>query len=103
MKEKAFENKVKAFLKKDGCYFVKYFGCAFTQAGVPDLLCCVGGRFVAVELKSENGKPSNLQIYNIEEIKKSGGIAFVLYPQNFEEFKTVIRKLKNDYLQSLKS
>ena len=57
------------------------------------MICC-NGYFVAVEVKAENGKPSDLQLYNIEQIKKAGGIAMVLYPNQFEEFKKIIFLLK---------
>ena len=93
--EKNFENKIKKFLKDQNCYFIKYWGGGqFTKSGVPDLLICCNGYFVAVEVKAENGKPSDLQLYNIEQIKKAGGIAMVLYPNQFEEFKKIIFLLK---------
>ena len=95
-KEKNFENKIKKFLKDQECYFIKYWGGGqFTKSGVPDLLICCNGYFVAVEVKAENGKPSELQLWNIEQIKKAGGFATVLYPNQFEEFKKFIISLKN--------
>lgn len=98
--EKTFENKVKAFLKEQGCWFVKYWsgnaqnGRKFTKDGIPDLLVCIQGSFMAIELKAENGKPTELQLWNIEQIKKAGGYAFVLYPYQFEEFKRLIKSIK---------
>lgn len=92
--EKNFENRVKAFLKSKGCWFIKYWGGGqFTKAGVPDLLVCCNGHFLAVELKAPNGKPSALQLHTIEEIKKSGGTAIVLYPKGFDEFKLFVENL----------
>jgi Holliday junction resolvase len=92
--EKLFENKVKAFLKSQGCWFVKYWGGGqFTKAGIPDLLVCCKGKFIALEIKAPTGKPSELQLYNIEAIKKAGGIAMVLYPKDFEKFKELVRNL----------
>lgn len=38
------------------------------------------------------GKPTPLQLYNIEQIKKSGGQAFVLRPNGFEKFKKEVLK-----------
>lgn len=92
--EKNFENRIKEFLKSQNCYYVKYFGCGFTKAGVPDLLCCVNGRFVAIEVKAEHGRVSELQRVNIERINKCGGVALVVKPSNFEELKQIIFKLK---------
>lgn len=92
--EKLFENKVKAFLKSQGCWFIKYWGGGqFTKAGIPDLLVCCKGKFIALEIKAPTGKPSELQLYNIEKIKEAGGIALVLYPKDFEKFKELIKNL----------
>lgn len=93
--EKQFENKIKKFLKDNGCWFVKYFANRNTRAGVPDLLACVNGYFVAIEVKAENGKPSELQLWNVEQIRKAGGIAIVLYPDQFDDFKELVDLLKN--------
>ncbi len=96
MKEKTFENKVKKFLKEENCWYVKYWGGApFTKAGIPDILTCVNGYFVAIELKSEKGKPSELQKWTKEEIRKSNGISVILYPTDFEIFKIFITSLKS--------
>ena len=93
--EKQFENKVKKFLEEQECWFIKYWGgAAYTKSGIPDLLICCNGYFLGVELKGENGKPSELQLWNIEKIRQAKGIGFVLYPNQFEEFKNFIMKLK---------
>lgn len=93
--EKQFENKVKKYLTEKGCYWVKHFGCAFSRAGVPDLLCCVNGKFVALECKSEKGKLSELQKYEIKKISNSGGFAYCVSPNNWEEIKKEIDKILN--------
>ena len=91
--EKQFENKIKKFLKDNNIWYVKYFANAFTQAGISDILACVNGRFVAIEVKAEKGKPSELQLYHQQKIKDSGGIAYILYPKDFDEFKKDIINL----------
>lgn len=97
MKEKAFENKIKSYLKENNCYFVKYWGGGyFTESGVPDLLVCCNGYFLGLEIKAENGKPSDLQEYNMEQIKKAGGIGMIVYPKDFDDLKELIRRLNNE-------
>ncbi len=91
--EKNFENKVKRWLKSKNIYHFKYFGNAFSTAGVLDLTLCVNGRYVGVELKAEKGKTSPLQDAHIQQIKDSGGIAIVLKPSGFEDFKKLIEEL----------
>lgn len=94
--EKQFENKVKRYLKSKEIYHFKYFGNAYSTAGILDLTLCVNGRFVGVELKAENGKTSPLQNYNIQEIQRCGGKAIVLRPSGFDKFKKLIEELLND-------
>ena len=93
--EKSFENKVKKFLKEQNCWVLKTWSNGVQRSGVPDLLVCCNGYFVGVELKATHGKPSELQIWNIEKIIYAGGFAFLLYPNNFEDFKRFIVNLKN--------
>lgn len=90
MKEKTFETKVKKFLRDNGCYVIKNFGCSFTRAGLPDLVTCVNGKFIAIELKNETGKPTPLQLANIRDIQGAGGVAMVLRPQDYDRFKAFI-------------
>ena len=92
--EKNFENKVKEFLEKEGCYFIKTHGDRFSKKGTPDLLICCNGFFVGCELKASKGVASELQKYHIKCIKDAGGLATILYPKDFEEFKKLIKFLK---------
>lgn len=90
MTEAQLLNKVESFLKSlyPDTWYIKYWGGGkFTKAGIPDLLCCINGRFLAVELKTEKGKVSVLQKWNIQQIKDAGGVAIVLRPSGFEKFK----------------
>lgn len=89
--EKNFENKVKKFLKDAGCYYVKFFANRNTQAGIPDLLCCIAGRFIAIEVKADNGHPSPLQLEHQREIRQADGICIILYPDQFDQFKEFVQ------------
>ena len=93
--EKNLENRLKKFLKQEGCWFIKYWGGGgFTRSGVPDLLICCNGCFVAAELKATRGKPTELQIKELLRIRKAGGISMLVYPEDEEDLKKLILKLK---------
>lgn len=94
--EKNYENKIKKFLKEKNIWHVKYFANAFTKSGIPDILACVNGKFIAIEVKADNGKPSELQLYHQQKIKESGGKAYILYPKDFEQFKRDIESEVNN-------
>ena len=94
--EKIFENDIKRFLDMHHIWYVKYFANRNTKAGIPDILACVNGYFVAIEVKAQRGKPSALQMYNVKKIRESGGFAVVVYPSGFEKLKDFILDLKDD-------
>lgn len=58
MTEKQIENKIKRLLADRGAYYFKHFGCAFSRAGVPDLIACLNGQFIGIEVKRADGKLS---------------------------------------------
>ena len=94
--EKQFEAKIKKFLKDNDAWFVKYFANGYTKIGVPDILACVDGYFLGIEVKASNGKPSPLQIHNLRKIDDAGGFAVLLYPDQFDLFKDLVMCLKNN-------
>lgn len=110
--EKNFEHKVERFLQECGIYpagfpedkitttpvgwYFKVWGGGFQKSGIPDLILNVVGLFIAVELKAEHGKPSELQKLNTNRIRDSGGGACFLYPSGFERFKQDIENLLDE-------
>ena len=51
-----------------------------------------------MELKAPNGKPSELQIYNLRKIDTAGGLAVLLYPKDFDMFKQLVQDPDNKKL-----
>lgn len=111
--EKQFEERVKRYLKSIGVYPLgtpedkmtvppigyyekRWGGGTFTKSGLPDLHIVVNGMSVDVELKAQNGRPSELQIFVIKQIRAAGGFAFVLYPSGYSEFVKFITDLKHE-------
>jgi hypothetical protein len=47
--------------------------------GVSDIIACVNGQFVGIELKADDGKPSPHQLLFIKQVRLAGGIAGVCY------------------------
>lgn len=76
--EKRVENKIKKYLDSLNAYYLKVHGSAFQPSGTPDILACVNGRFVGIEVKKpKGGKISALQRHKIKHIQNAGGVAFV--------------------------
>jgi VRR-NUC domain len=53
-------------------------GCG-VRAGVPDLIACRGGRFYALELKTNNGKLSDAQEQVLAALREAGSEVAVAY------------------------
>lgn len=76
--EKKVENAIKRYLDSLGAYHVKIHGSAYMPAGTPDILACVNGKFVGIEVKRpKGGVVSKLQELKIKQIRNAGGVAFV--------------------------
>lgn len=93
--EKTFENKVKKYIEEQGGWQVKFFANRMTKTGIPDILACIKGHFLAIEVKAKNGKPSELQKYHVKKINDAGGYAIILYPQDWELFKQLVKRLNS--------
>lgn len=78
MREQSLQSKLLNYLKKSGCYAVKVVQA--NKAGVPDIICCYKGYFIAFEVKTTETatRTSKLQDYNIKQIQKCGGLAYVV-------------------------
>ena len=98
--EKTFENKVKKYIEEQDGWQVKFFANRMTKTGIPDILACINGYFVAIEVKAQNGKPSELQKHHIKKINDARGYAIILYPDQYEEFKQLVKRL-NSYAWAL--
>lgn len=66
-------------MEQHGCLVVKQHGTMYSKAGVSDLLCCIQGKFVAIEVKIHPNKPTKLQEKFFEEVRECGGVAIVAY------------------------
>jgi len=83
------ESKVKASIKKilvkHGIYYVMPIGSGFGNAGVPDFICNVNGKFLAIEAKAGRGQLTALQEKNLKKINISNGVGIVVR-EDMEEY-----------------
>ena len=94
--EKLFENKIKAFLDTlPKQWHFKHHATRYGKAGIPDIIGCINGRFIGIEVKAENGKPSPLQIRNVKLINEAGGYAVIVKPSDFDQLKEDLHKISN--------
>lgn len=111
--EKSFENKVKRYLESNGIYpfgtpdqditvpVVGYYekrwgGGQYTKSGLPDLHIVIRGHSIESELKAPNGKPSVLQLKNLELINLSHSIGHILV-ENAATVERMKRHIETNY------
>ena len=86
---------IMAYLKRRGVWCFKVAGGPMQQRGVPDIICCVNGSFVALEVKRPGmGRLTELQALTIERIRDAGGVAEVV--TSVEEAAAVIEEVVTD-------
>jgi len=92
--EKKVKDKVVKILKAHGVYY--FFPATFGmgRSGVPDIICCFQGRFLAIECKAGNNKPTALQERELSAIAEAGGDAFVINENNIPVIELWIRNNK---------
>jgi hypothetical protein len=80
------EAKVKAsvvkLLKKYDVYHFFPATHGFGRSGVPDIICCMHGLFVAIECKAGKGKTTALQDRELKRINDNKGVTFVINEDN---------------------
>jgi Holliday junction resolvase len=91
------EFKVKLSVKKIldglGIYHFSPFMAGMGRAGVPDIIACHKGRFIAIECKAGKGKTTALQDRELNAIADAGGYAFVARETNIKELREALECL----------
>jgi hypothetical protein len=90
--EKKVKRKVMEQLKMIKAYTVTPMTGGFGNSGVPDVLCCYKGRFVGIECKANGGKPTALQIHNLNSIEIAGGVALLINESNVDNLTDMIEE-----------
>ncbi len=92
MKEQDIVDKIKTYLKGvPNLFFWKEHGGQYGTAGIPDIIVCYKGRFIAFECKLPGRKPTVLQAITLKKIMLAGGIACVV--TSLEQAKQVIENI----------
>lgn len=92
--EKKVKDKIVRILKEEGVYYFFPATHGYGRSGVPDIVCCVNGTFVGIECKAGRGKPTALQVAELEAIRRANGVAILVNEENWELARGLIRGLK---------
>ena len=76
--EKKVKDKVVKLLKEYDAYYFYPVSGGYGASGVPDIVVCMGGKFIGIECKADGGKPTALQTKNLNNIAKNGGYSVLV-------------------------
>lgn len=76
-KETELQEKVTSYLDGRRIFNFRY-QAASNQYGMPDIICIYRGYFVGLELKTDDGQPTELQLRMLNAIKNAGGYADII-------------------------
>jgi len=76
VKEADLQRAIIKALEAEGCYVVNVVVAG--RAGTADLIVCKDGRFVALEVKAPTGRPTALQLHELDRVRTAGGEAAVV-------------------------
>ena len=63
----------------------------YATAGVPDIIACLKGKFIGIEVKRPGEKPTKIQESYIKTINDIGGLAF--WADNLDDVKEKLKEL----------
>lgn len=70
-------------------FVVAYKVVLCNENGVPDIICCIHGRFVALEVKGNGDKLSEIQKAQMERIHNASGEAYVV--ESLDDVKQILK------------
>mgnify|MGYP000852614071 FL=1 len=93
MAEKEITSAIMRYLKSvPRCFCWKEHGGMYGTAGLPDIICCIKGRFVAFEVKTPSGRLTKLQEATMRKIRDAKGEVFKV--TSVEDVKVILDALE---------
>ncbi len=91
-KEQNIQTSIMNYISSIGGLPIKFNNIGiYAKAGVSDILACIKGRFVAIEVKRPGNKPTAVQLQFINAVNNIGGFAF--WADNLQEVKDKLKEL----------
>jgi Holliday junction resolvase len=91
--ETKVKRKVGAILSKYGAYFFFPPANGFGRAGIPDIIACYCGQFIAIECKAGRNTTTALQRRDLRAIEDAGGYALVINETNIDQVTAVLEQI----------
>jgi Holliday junction resolvase len=93
--EKVVKDKVVSVLKAEGVYYFFPATHGYGRSGVPDIVACVNGQFLAIECKAGNNKLTALQERELTGIINAKGVAVIINEENWGTVPALVQWMKS--------
>lgn len=91
--EKKVKDKVVKLLKEWEVYYFFPATHGYGRSGVPDIVCCYNGKFLAIECKAGNNTITELQKKEMDAIRSAGGCAIVINENNLDSVRVILEEM----------
>ena len=91
--EAKVKKKVVDVIKKYGAYYFFPATGGYGRSGVPDIVCCYRGVFIAIECKAGNNKPTPLQEAEMQKIREAQGFVLVVNETNITDVEVLLKDI----------
>jgi len=93
--ESKVKKRVREVLDKLGIYHFMPPANGFGRAGIPDIIACMDGHFIAIECKAGSGKTTALQDRELDRIHNAGGTTYIARESNIDELQQLLREKRS--------
>lgn len=92
--ESKVKKRVREVLDKLGIYHFMPPANGFGRAGIPDIIGCMDGHFIAIECKAGKGTTTALQERELDRIHNAGGTTYIAREDNIDELQQILWEKK---------
>ena len=85
--EAKVKQQVRRMLDEMGIYYFFPPANGYGRAGIPDIIGCCLGRFIAIECKAGKNTTTALQERELQRITDAGGFSFIANEHNQDELR----------------
>jgi len=91
--EAKVKEKVRKVLKELNAYYITPATGGYGNSGAPDFIVCYQSRFIGIECKANRNTATKLQLWNLSEIRRTGGTAMIVDENNVDNLR---KELQSD-------
>lgn len=94
--ESVIQKEILAYLKSKGIYTIKTMRS--NMSGVPDIICCAFGAFLAIEVKAEGKVNNTSELQKLQLKAIDNALGYTLVTDNVDDVERILRRIGYEIL-----